>query len=445
MKKDVFGLPKQLGDGLVLRWATENDAQDLAAFNRRVHGDPGEDTAFLGHWTADLMGGSHPTTKANDFTVVVDENDKGKIVSSMNLISQTWLYEDIPIAVGRPELVGTDEAYRRRGLVRAQFEAIHAKSAGRGELVQGITGIPWYYRQFGYEMCVNLYGSRIFYWATPGHNKTVPEAEENYRLRPATELDLPLIAELYGRFCEGSLLSRAFMENEVRFELFSAHKDSPGNRQLRIVENTAGEPVGYAAIQDWGGQFTLNELAVRPGHSLRAIGLFITRALKRIAAEKNKSAKTPINRINFTFGDNHPVYEALGPELEKARPPYAWFIRVPDLPAFFHQIAPVLEQRLAKGVMAGFSGNVKFSFYRRQLQLTWVDGHLTAVEEPSLTADFKPDAYFPDLSFLQLIFGHRSLDELDHMFADCYPANAQTGVLLRSLFPRKPSWIVYLS
>jgi hypothetical protein len=105
------------------------------------------------------MRGDHPTTSASDFTVVVDENADGKIASTMNLISQTWVYDGpsggIPFALGRPELVATDEAYRRRGLVRMQFEAIHAKSAARGEMVQAITGIPWYYRQFGYEMCVD--------------------------------------------------------------------------------------------------------------------------------------------------------------------------------------------------------------------------------------------------------------------------------------------------
>ena len=61
----------------------------------------------------------------------------------MNLISQTWAYEGIPFEVGRPELVGTLPEYRNRGLVRAQFEEVHRWSAARGELVQGITGIPY--------------------------------------------------------------------------------------------------------------------------------------------------------------------------------------------------------------------------------------------------------------------------------------------------------------
>ena len=156
-----FGLPKPVGDGLLLRWGTPEDAEQIADFNVRIHSDnPEEPDTVLGKWTKLLMRGDHPTTKADDFTVVVDPNDGDKIVSTCCLISQTWLYEDVPLGVGRPELVGTDEAYRRRGLVREQFAALHAKSAARSELAQAITGIPYYYRQFGYEMTVVLGGGR---------------------------------------------------------------------------------------------------------------------------------------------------------------------------------------------------------------------------------------------------------------------------------------------
>lgn len=50
--------------------------------------------------------------------------------------------------------------YRRRGLVRAQFDVIHQWSAARGQLVQVISGIPFYYCQFGYEMGLALSGGR---------------------------------------------------------------------------------------------------------------------------------------------------------------------------------------------------------------------------------------------------------------------------------------------
>jgi hypothetical protein len=49
------------------------------------------------------------------------------------------------------------------------------------------------------------------------------------------------------------------------------------------------------------------------------------------------------------------------------------------------------------------------------------------------------DAFFPDLTFLQILFGWRSLEELRHAFADCYARTVEARALLPVLFPRKES------
>ena len=118
-------MPIDLGDNLKLRFATPDDADALAEFNVRLH-----EAADAGPNVKDLMSGSHPTCKASDFTVVEDTTT-GKIVSSMCLISQTWTYSGIPFEFGQPEFVATETEYRRRGLVRKQFEVIHALSEAR--------------------------------------------------------------------------------------------------------------------------------------------------------------------------------------------------------------------------------------------------------------------------------------------------------------------------
>src|SRR5436305_520679 len=119
------GLPQALGHGLTLRWATPADSEALAQHNARylpanpAEPNEAEPNEEVRDWTRELMGGDHPTTRAADFTIVVDEHAGGTIVSSMCLISQTWAYAEIPFPVGRPELVSTAPAYRRRGLVQA--------------------------------------------------------------------------------------------------------------------------------------------------------------------------------------------------------------------------------------------------------------------------------------------------------------------------------------
>ncbi len=439
-------LPRNLGDGLVLRWAEPSDVEEVAAFNFRIHNDnPDNPETFLFDWTRDLMRGDHPTTKASDFTVVVDENADGKIVSSMNLISQTWTYEGIPFGVGRPELVGTDEAYRRRGLVRAQFAAIHALSAAREERVQAITGIPWYYRQFGYEMTVNLGGGRLYHLKldkTPS-----PADEEPYQVRPATPADIPLLKGLYEEFCAGSLLARVRDEQLWQYELFTAHRASEYARHVYMVETAVPDapphPVAYLEYSIHNDSFILRELGVQAGHSWRAVGLFLIRYFTREALRLNPERQKPLQKVVFRFSSAHRIYDALPRELLNGWPPYAWYMRVTDLPGFVRHVAPALEKRLATSVMAGHTGTLKVNFYRNRLTLMWENGRLADVGSYQPKRLEEGDAAFPEQTFLHLLFGHRSLEELRHIYTDCW-ANDEATALLPILFPKRPSYLVEL-
>jgi hypothetical protein len=55
------------------------------------------------------------------------------------------------------------------------------------------------------------------------------------------------------------------------------------------------------------------------------------------------------------------------------------------------------------------------------------------------------DAGFPDLTFLQLLFGYRSLDDLKYAFADCWTSGTITHALLDSLFPKQSSNVLPVS
>ena len=442
-----FELPKNVGEGLVLRWATPADVEELGTFNVGNHSDdPEKPETWLARWTEDLMRGDHPTTSASDFTIVVDENADGKIVSSMNLISQTWLYEDIPIGVGRPELVATDPEYRRRGLVREQFATIHAKSAARGELVQAITGIPWYYRQFGYGMALDLGGGRDFLWERPGNYKAVEE--EAYRIRPAEETDWPTLKTLYEAHNQGSLLCRARDEAAWRYELTIPHPTSMYSRKFFLVEtavsNQPSQAVAYVEYNQWGKSYYVRELGVLPGHSWRAVGLFLTRYFKKLADDQKEKEEKVLRGVYFGLGQGHSIYQALGRQLEEQRRPYAWFIRVPDLPKFLRYIRPVLEQRLAASVLARHCGTCRVNLYRQQFTLVFENGKLKEVGTYTAKWVEDGDIHLPGTSFLQLIFGHATLDELNAVHADCYAKDPEAAVLFSILFPKKPSWIVPL-
>ncbi len=443
--RERFGLPRLLDDELLLRWATPADTEELVEFNFRLHNDSpaGRPELWLKDWTRELMGNNHPTTGPGDFAVIVDQTQNCKIVSASVLISQTWSYDGLPFACGRPELIATDEAYRRRGLVRAQFEALHARSSARDELVQAITGIPWYYRQFGYEMTLDLGGSRAI--ALSNIADHTGARDEAFRLRPADTHDLPDLARLYEIHCGPSLIHCERDEAAWRYELNNAQTTETPLRNREMIETLDGEVAGYAEIICFPRTDRVRELAVYENFSLRDVSIFIARALKGRLQRQNPEDEQRAAEITFALGRSHPAYDALATELGNPQSPYAWYIRVENIPKFLAHIRTVLEKRLQKSAKAGFSGSLRLNFYRQQYALTFQDGKLELIDSYHPEQFLDGDAYFPGMSFLQLLFGYRAMDELKYAYADCFTNKPEIEDLLKVLFPKQPSHVSMLS
>ena len=440
--KDGNSVHRDLGGGLVLRRSTLSDTDALVDFNARIHyeRDDGKLEERVGAWTRDLMEKPHPTFKEGDFTIVEDTAQR-KIISTMNLISQTWSYGGIPFGVGRPELVGTLPEYRNRGLVRAQFDLIHQWSAERGEKVQAITGIPYFYRLFGYEMALSLGGGRA------GFKPFVPKLKdgesEPYLVRPATVEDLPYISDLYARNARRYLVSSVRDQSQWLYELSGRSPLNVNRFEMRVIETAAGERAGFLAHPDyrWGSMLAATVYEINPGLSWEAITHPVIRYLQvtgeALPAEHGDEAW---ESFGFWLGLEHPVYQVLRERLPRVRSPYAWYLRVADLPGFLRHITPVLEERLQGSPLAGHTGELKITFYRNGLRLVFEQGRLVEVQawQPA-PMGHSGEAAFPELTFLQLLFGYRSLDELKHAFPDCWTSSETVHALLESLFPKQPS------
>jgi hypothetical protein len=112
---------------------------------------------------------------------------------------------------------------------------------------------------------------------------------------------------------------------------------------------------------------------------------------------------------------------------------------VPDLVGFLNHIKPVLEKRLAESIAVGHSREIKVSFYRDGLRIVIENGQITFIERWMPTPEDGGDLAFPDRTFLQLLFGYRSYEELDASFADCWCDHEEVRVLINILFPKKLS------
>jgi len=428
---------RELGDGLILRRSTPEDAVALAEFNRAIHTDNDPDGQCIAAWTRDLLTLPHPTFHPDDFTIIEETSTK-RIISTMNLISQTWSYEGIQFGVGRPELVGTLAEFRNRGLVRTQFETAHQWSAERGEMVQAITGIPFYYRQFGYEMAVDLDGRRF------GGQAQLPKLKEGetepYIVRTAQESDLPFIEKLYEQTKARSMIACERTPELFRYELIG--RSESNNCWINcMIEDKAGESIGFFRHSGYNqyGTLVASRYELKRGVSWLEATPSVARYIWAKGQEYAKRDGNEFHSFGFVLGAAHPAYEALGNRLPTVRDPYAWYLRVPDLHGFLNHIKPVLEKRLTNSIAAGHSCKIRISFYRTGLEIVMEHGMITTIEPWKPSPSEEGNAGFPDLTFLQLLFGYRSFYELEYTFADCWCASEDVRVLLNILFPKKLS------
>ncbi len=444
---------RDLGDGLLLRWSTAADTERLGVFYSLVFRDTPESplNQDIILWVRDMLSGRHHLIGEDGFALV-EQTQTGEIVAATCLINQMWDYAGIQIPIGRPEIVGSLPDYRRRGLVREVFALIHARSAALGHLAQGITGISYYYRQFGYEYALDLDGRRYIAFSDLPALKA--DEREPYSLYDATLADIPQLMALYERQRQslGALVSTVVDEAHWRWMIDGERGMNPlsgqGWRSLLIKDNRdpQGRAVGVVFTDSVRFSASVRALgcAVEPGVSLVAVAPSLMRNLQAYSGQMItlKPDLAPAARIRLVLGRTHPLYDALenGIPMTALDPPYAWYIRVADLPLFIRTIAPVLERRLADSVMAGHTGALALDFYRGGLRMVFEQGRLVTVEDWRIPVWGRAQGGFPPLVFLQLLFGYRSLADLRYAYPDVWAEDA-AQTLLTTLFPAQPSLV----
>src|SRR5437660_9559374 len=327
-----------------------------------------------------LMSGYHPWMNPTDFAIIEDTRKEGKpVIACTCLWRHEWEYEGVPFGVGRPEIVASDPTYRRRSLIRALFETIHARSEAEGHLVQAITGIPYFYRQFGYEYALDLEGKRVTYLSI------IPKAKEGvaepYTLRTATVEDLPLIMAAYNSRRSTRIVWHSVSERYWRYAIEARQSSSEIAKsmyiQMIVDANGASKVVLMTNAKRRGRELGIGVFEVLPGVNVQAMMPSVLRALQAYGLQMptHTPDAEPLREIGFYLYRSHPIYEALGEELAPFhQPDYAWYIRVADLPAFLRHIAPVLEKRLSGSILTGYTGELKIDFYRGGLRMVFDNG-----------------------------------------------------------------------
>ncbi|MCL4543531.1 MAG: GNAT family N-acetyltransferase [Chloroflexi bacterium] len=436
----------QLLDGqLRLRWSTGQDVDRVMAltavvFRESVSSDPDYHT---GRYARSLLSGEHPVMSPEDFALVEDTTTS-ELVACSCLMQNRWRYGSCELPVGRPELVATDERYRRRGLIRHIFGALHHRSATRGDLALGITGIPYFYRQFGYEYALDLSsGRRVYFVDLPKASDTPPPVT----LRPATEHDAAAFHSLVERNSQRWTVAAVSTETYWHYKLRTAGDSDADWRAFAIID-ARGATIGVVVFRALRERsfVQVRVLEIEQTLSLRPLVVPLLYALERVAQSLPVSKPLgPVAGIEFQLGEGHPWLVVLGPSLLRHQPRnYAWYVRLPHVPRFVRAIAPVLEDRLRASPFAGYSGELLLDFYRSGLRIAFEGGRVIVAEYWRRHAwEEHPFVALPDLTFLKLLFGYQSLHDLLRMYPDAW-GNDGALLLLDVLFPRLPSYVLPL-
>jgi hypothetical protein len=443
----ILKLPQKLDDGLLLRWASIEDNQQLIDLAFHAFDEEEEKYPLVKIYVQDWVDGKFPLLRHKDMTVVEDTHT-GKIVSSMCLMSEIWRYGETPFKVGRPELVMTHKDYRRRGLISAQFEVIHALSEQRGEVMQVITGIPSLYRHFGYQLSLELGGGYRIYPAS--FPKLKDDVADEYRLRePVSKADWAFVRKMHENNTRAMLFSMEAPENIWTYEFDGYTDGSDGKFNWLIIEDNAGESLGYLHHDHvfWNPVMDINFLMLKPGVGYLNLLPHLLHGLWKVAQQKfvDDSFDHPADEMRGLYlrlGREHPIYDAIGRDLMLKAPPYAWFTRFPDEVAYLRAIQPQLEKHLEDSVGAGFSGELRLNFYQRGTHLKFQAGRLKI--EPWQPSDGSVgDAHFPANSFWSVLCGQKSASQLADEIADCWMSRT-ARTLLDSLFPEFSGqvWVV---
>ena len=412
------GLPEALDSNLIIKaCSTEHDIERVAALNAEIHGVA--EGAAVRRW---LLEG-HPQIAPAGW-LFVEDTSSAEAIATLGLIPLSWRYASVSLPVAEMGFVGTRPAYRNRGLQRALSSTFERIALANGYSLAAIEGIPFFYRQFGYEYALPLFDSRF--------NLTLDQVPTGsaigFNMRPATPVDIPVLTQLYGRQNASLTISTERSEAMWRTYLEPAAGRTPaGSGELAGLQVflilQEDRLVGYLALtpSGWANRLNVTELAAdADGATLAALHFARVQAMEG-----------GYESIGLQLPARHPASHLARDLGIKEERTYGWQVKVLDPIVFLNTLAPALEGRLSESALCGHNGIIRFNLYRQQVGLKIQSGQIAAV---ALEAGAETDVNLPPQVAAQLWLGWKPFAALDAWHPDVRIREEKRS-LLDTLFP----------
>jgi predicted acetyltransferase len=414
LSSDALGDTTVDRDFTFAKLQTDEDLKRHLELMRAVFGNHSKVDLMVKKWIE-----HHPDIHLKNIFVF---KKNGKIVASLVLVPSKWSLDGVILRVAELGCVATLPEHRHKGLQSLLMKEYHKEISDQNYDLSAIEGIPYYYRQFGYE------------YALPLQEETELDLEHaldcpsKHKIRPFKNSDLlratNLLENSNKKFFVHTIRDKSVwhmqqstrMIGESEFEAYAVEENGKMVAYFRVSEDPNAHKLVLREITDVSYEAAQSVFAF-----LKATG-----------------KKRGLSTLSATVSYHEPFAEYLTTLGGVQRFPYGWQLRITNIANVFKKTRPLFERRLEKSMYRDITESVKFNFYRSTVQLTLENGIIKNVEDSSICDD--RNIRMNPLVFAQLLVGHRSREELETIYSD-FMVKASHKRLVDILFPKSFSYI----
>ncbi len=394
---------------------TQNDVEQYLELMRAVFGSDSRVDVMV-----KKIIDHHPTVSLDDFFLI---EHHGRAVAGLGTTPSRWSIGDVPLDVAELSCVATLPEYRNRGLQTRLMVEYHGRVLDKQYDLSAIEGIPYYYRQFGYDYALPLDQM------TKAELERIPKFKINHVIRPFTSQDVHAAKGLFERNQSKfyvhtirddgiwKMQQETGMIAERAFERFVVEKNGAMIAFFTIIENSEAKELLLKEITD-----------VNQEGAQSILGF-----VKHLGEQKGMST------FAATISQSEPFTEEMVKTCAATKNrPYAWQIRITDHARLLRKMKPLFQKRLAASTYNSLTEKLKLNFYIFTVAISIENGVIENYEVLDTCED--RNVRFNPIVFAQLVLGYRSREELENIYPDFIVRPSHKG-LIDILFPKLPSYI----
>lgn len=363
----------------------------------------------------------HPEMNREHF-FMVKHGDSA--VAGLLLIPQVWKIGGAEIKVAEMGCVGTDPEHRRKGVQRILNEEFDKYAAEQGFDLCVLAGIPYFYRQFGYQYAVELV------YSTEIELAKIPDRESGIRVEKFTNEHIKKADRQLRKAQEEYLVHSVRTEGVWEMQ---QETGTYGGEPFQAASLYLGDEfVGYYryVVDKEKESFYIKELGIEDNVPVRDFA----------GAIKGHASEMGLTELKTGLPHQDQVSRYLISLGAKTNRPYAWQVKILDLTRFLTKLSPVLESRIEDSEFKDVSMDLTLNFWKFAVSMKIEEGKIVSIGkvhgEKDRTIGLNPYA------FIKLALGYKSRLELEEMYPD-FSVKGEMGGLIDVMFPKQPGFIHY--